>query len=171
MSGIVTILFCGIAMALFVRPNISPHARDLTKNVPDAADPNATHSLCGIGFQDTSAYLRDLCLCVLGARTVYAQSSMGHRDPLCVRHCEPFNPESALLRELPQVICLFARLCNIYPLTFVLNKFIKTKIGPRKQFTMWFSGKELPRELAHPIMNTKAVHPYGSWVVAHCSRR
>eukprot|EP00656_Telonema_subtile_P011206 TRINITY_DN15519_c0_g1_i3.p1 TRINITY_DN15519_c0_g1~~TRINITY_DN15519_c0_g1_i3.p1 ORF type:complete len:278 (+),score=62.08 TRINITY_DN15519_c0_g1_i3:147-980(+) len=31
-------------------------------------------------------------------------------------------------------------MCNIYPLTYILNKFIKNKIGPRKQFTMWFSG-------------------------------
>jgi len=108
MSGIVTILFCGIAMALFVKPNISPHAKDLTKNVAK-----------------TMAHIFETYVFVYLGLALFTLHQVW---------------DTVILSVYAIVICLFARLCNIYPLTYILNKFIKNKIGPRKQFTMWFSG-------------------------------
>eukprot|EP00658_Telonema_sp_P-2_P024617 TRINITY_DN1989_c0_g1_i1.p1 TRINITY_DN1989_c0_g1~~TRINITY_DN1989_c0_g1_i1.p1 ORF type:complete len:586 (+),score=186.49 TRINITY_DN1989_c0_g1_i1:147-1904(+) len=108
MSGIVTILFCGIAMSLVVRPNISPHARDLTKNVVK-----------------TLAHIFETYV------FVYLGLSLFTLDQVW---------DTLIMSVYAIVICLFARMCNVYPLTWLLNKFIKNKIGPRKQFTLWFSG-------------------------------
>ena len=41
------------------------------------------------------------------------------------------------------VICLFARLLNIYPCSYILNTFCGCNIDFKKQFTMWFSGPNL----------------------------
>merc|ERR1712166_1053007 len=108
MSGIVTILFCGIAMSIFVRPNISPHVRDLSKHM----------AKCLAHVFETYVFVY-LGLSLFTLHQVW---------------------DTAIVSVYAIVICLFARVCNIYPLSWLLNKFIKNKIGPRKQFTMWFSG-------------------------------
>merc|ERR1711865_788961 len=108
MSGIVTILFCGIAMSIFVRPNISPHVRDLSKHVVK----------CMTHVFETYVFVY-LGLSLFTLHQVW---------------------DTAIVSVYAIVICLFARVCNIYPLSWVVNKFITKKIGPKKQFTMWFSG-------------------------------
>jgi sodium/hydrogen exchanger 3 len=108
MSGIVTILFCGIAMSIFVRPNVAPHVRDLSAHVVK----------CLAHVFETYVFVY-LGLSLFTLHQVW---------------------DTAIVSVYAIVICLFARVCNIYPLSFILNKFIKQKIGPKKQFTMWFSG-------------------------------
>jgi len=108
MSGIVTILFCGIAMSIFVRPNISPHVRDLSKHV----------AKCLAHVFETYVFVY-LGLALFTLPQVW---------------------DTAIISVYAIVICLFARVCNIYPLSWLVNKFITKKISPKKQFTMWFSG-------------------------------
>jgi len=108
MSGIVTILFCGIAMSIFVRPNVSSHVRDLSKHV----------AKCLAHVFETYVF-------------VYLGLSL---------FTLPQVWDTAIVSVYAIVICLFARVCNIYPLSWVVNKFISKKISPKKQFTMWFSG-------------------------------
>merc|ERR1712054_333659 len=107
-SGIVTILFCGIGMSVFVRPNLSSHSREFTSHLAKAlAHIFETYVFVYLGLSlFTIDQVWDTCV-----MSIYAI-----------------------------VICLFARLCNIYPISFCLNKWGKCDIDHRKQFTMWFAG-------------------------------
>merc|ERR1711966_50516 len=106
-SGIVTILFCGIEMAVFVRPNISQHSRDFSSQLAKAlAHIFETYVFVYLGLSlFTIEQVWDTCV-----MTIYAI-----------------------------VICLFARLCNVYPISYFLNK-SGCDIDYKKQFTMWFAG-------------------------------
>jgi len=107
-SGIVTILFCGIGMSVFVRPNLSSHSREFTSHLAKAlAHIFETYVFVYLGLSlFTIDQVWDTCV-----MTIYAI-----------------------------VICLFARLCNVYPISYALNKWGKCDIDHRKQFTMWFAG-------------------------------
>jgi len=48
--------------------------------------------------------------------------------------------DTAVMSVYAVVICLFARLCNVYPISYMLNRCMGGNIGYKKQFTMWFSG-------------------------------
>ena len=48
--------------------------------------------------------------------------------------------ETMVMAIYATVICLLARLCNIYPISWMLNKYGGCDIDARKQFTMWFAG-------------------------------
>jgi len=107
-SGIVTILFCGIGMAVFVRPNISQHSRDFSSDL--------AKSLAHIFETYVFVYLG---LSLFTIEQVW---------------------DTAVMSVYAMVICLFARLCNVYPCSFILNKFCGGSIDYKKQFTIWFSG-------------------------------
>jgi len=106
-SGIVTILFCGITMAVFVRPNISQHSRDFTSHLAKAL----AHIF------ETYVF-------------IYLGLSLFTIDQVW---------DTAVMTIYAIVICLFARLCNIYPISYFLNK-SGCDIDYKKQFTMWFAG-------------------------------
>jgi len=107
-SGIVTILFCGIGMAVFVRPNISQHSRDFSSDLAKAL-----------------AHIFETYVFVYLGLSLFTISQVW---------------DTAVMSVYAMVICLFARLCNIYPCSFILNHCGAANIDYKKQFVMWFSG-------------------------------
>jgi len=108
MSGIVTILFCGIGMAVFVRPNISQHSRDFSTQLAKAL-----------------AHIFETYVFVYLGLSLFTIEQVW---------------DTAVMSVYAMVICLFARLLNIYPCSYILNTFCGCNIDFKKQFTMWFSG-------------------------------
>jgi sodium/hydrogen exchanger 3 len=107
-SGIVTILFCGIGMAVFVRPNISQHSRDFSSQLAKAL-----------------AHIFETYVFVYLGLSLFTIEQVW---------------DTAVMSVYAMVICLFARLCNIYPNSYILNNFAGCAIDSKKQFTMWFAG-------------------------------
>jgi sodium/hydrogen exchanger 8 len=107
-SGIVTILFCGISMSVFVRPNLSQHARDFTSHLAKIL-----------------AVLFETYVFIYLGMSLFTISQAW---------------ETMVMAIYATVICLVARLFNIYPISWMLNKYGGCDIDARKQFTMWFAG-------------------------------
>lgn len=107
-SGIVTILFCGIGMAVFVRPNISQHSRDFSSDLAKAL-----------------AHIFETYVFVYLGLSLFTIEQVW---------------DTAVMSVYAMIICLFARICNIYPCSWIMNHCCGASIDFKKQFVMWFSG-------------------------------
>ncbi|KAH0511047.1 Sodium/hydrogen exchanger 8 [Microtus ochrogaster] len=116
LSGIMAILFSGIVMSHYTHHNLSPVTQILMQQTL-----RTVAFLCGEFHLrvSTQTGIPALVGCKLGF-------FLGSRAQ------NPSKPK--------QVLVLFGRAVNIFPLSYLLNFFRDHKITPKMMFIMWFSG-------------------------------
>ncbi|XP_007185375.1 sodium/hydrogen exchanger 8 isoform X1 [Balaenoptera acutorostrata] len=126
LSGIMAILFSGIVMSHYTHHNLSPVTQILMQQT-----------------LRTVAFLCETCVFAFLGLSIF---SFPHKFEISfVIWCIDF-PGSPVVKtsELPlqgaQVLVLFGRAVNIFPLSYLLNFFRDHKITPKMMFIMWFSG-------------------------------
>lgn len=111
LSGIVSIMFCGIAMAQYSLPNMSSQAKSNIKQVLHTVAENFEALAFILIGAFLSGFSHDLAGIGIG------------------------------ILVLGFVFLLFARYCNIYGVSFIINQLARdTKINGTFQFVLWFSG-------------------------------
>eukprot|EP00299_Pterocystis_sp_00344_P004496 c1555_g1_i1.p1 GENE.c1555_g1_i1~~c1555_g1_i1.p1 ORF type:complete len:531 (+),score=140.60 c1555_g1_i1:56-1594(+) len=117
-SGIVAILFCGITMSHYSFENLSDAAKVLTRDM----------------FKVVAKLAEVFVFLYLGM-SVFAF----HLDDGSLAMTHNLNFPLALIAI---IACLFGRLCNIIPLTWLINKFRDNdrQISKAHVFFLWFSG-------------------------------
>lgn len=115
-SGIVSIMFCGIAMAHYAVENITAEARENIKDIYHAVSSNC----------------ESLAFIFIGVAVFGFQHNL--RYPLLT---SSIGYDTIILNFF---VMLFARYCSIYGISYILSFWKSTKVSPTFQFVMWFAG-------------------------------
>ncbi|NWR51205.1 SL9A8 protein, partial [Regulus satrapa] len=119
LSGIMAILFSGIVMSHYTHHNLSPVTQILMQQT-----------------LRTVAFMCETCVFAFLGLSIF---SFPHKFEMsfviwCIIKC------SFAFISVFQVLVLFGRAVNIFPLSYLLNFFRDHKITPKMMFIMWFSG-------------------------------
>ncbi|NXU72185.1 SL9A8 protein, partial [Oreotrochilus melanogaster] len=129
LSGIMAILFSGIVMSHYTHHNLSPVTQILMQQT-----------------LRTVAFMCETCVFAFLGLSIF---SFPHKFEMsfviwCIMQLGPAQmlhvKWSLALLSVFQVLVLFGRAVNIFPLSFLLNFFRDHKITPKMMFIMWFSG-------------------------------
>ncbi|XP_022453143.1 sodium/hydrogen exchanger 8 isoform X5 [Delphinapterus leucas] len=135
LSGIMAILFSGIVMSHYTHHNLSPVTQILMQQ-----------TLRTVAFLCETCVFAFLGLSIFSfphkfeiSFVIWCIHDLGHLFK--VKITRPLPPLEIHLEESSsQVLVLFGRAVNIFPLSYLLNFFRDHKITPKMMFIMWFSG-------------------------------
>ncbi|NXI60191.1 SL9A8 protein, partial [Chloroceryle aenea] len=119
LSGIMAILFSGIVMSHYTHHNLSPVTQILMQQT-----------------LRTVAFMCETCVFAFLGLSIF---SFPHKFEMSFVIWCIVDGFSAFVSVF-QVLVLFGRAVNIFPLSYLLNFFRDHKITPKMMFIMWFSG-------------------------------
>lgn len=145
LSGIMAVLFCGIVMSHYTHYNLTPVTQVTVQQTMRTVSflAGMLVSLTHVCVSTFTYYLATNCFFLFCCSRV-CMHSFTETVVFLYIGMQVFTITTSFSFSLiiwSLILILIGRAANIFPLSFLVNRFRTVNISPRMQFIMWFSGE------------------------------